>query len=75
MMMPSMPPATPKVKRLSVVAVTGGVLAVLWGTTDWLVSVEIPDYLVSSITSLAMLVAGFYDFKWSDTSTLYDGDS
>jgi len=69
------PPATPKAKRLSVVAVAGGVLAVLWGTTDWLVAVEIPDYLVSSITSLAMLIAGFYDFKRSDDVVIYDGDS
>jgi len=67
-------PATPKAKRLSVVAVVGGVLAVLWGTTDWLVAVEIPDYLVSSITSLAMLIAGFYDFKRDDDVVIYNGD-
>ena len=57
----------PKTKRLSTVAVTGAVLAVVWAIADsWL---NIDSVVVSSVTALAMLVAGFYDFKYDDADT------
>ena len=60
---------TPKAKRLSVVAVAGAVFALVWSLGDWLIPAAIPPVVVSSVTSLGMLVAGFVDFRHADADT------
>ena len=62
-------PETPKAKRLSTVALSGAILAVVWAILDEYTSLLTPAVLVSSITSLVMLVSGFYDFKNVDQDT------
>ena len=62
-------PETPKAKRLSTVALSGAILAVVWAILDEYTSLLTPAVIVSSITSLVMLVAGFYDFKNKDHDT------
>ena len=75
-----------KTKRLSTVALSGAVLAVVWSIGDQMVNAEVPAVVVSSITSLVMLVAGFYDpnpclvlehklLYWSRSGQIdFDGD-
>ena len=64
--------SSPKAKRLSMVAVTGAGLAVVWSIADvWL---NVPSTVVASTTGLFMLVAGFIDFKHEDDH-LFDGDT
>ena len=62
------PPSTPKAKRLSTVALAGAVLAVVWAIFDEFGG-GLPAVVVSAVTSLVMLVAGFYDFKHKDSET------
>jgi len=45
-------PATPKAKRLSMVALTGAALAVVWAGAAW-AGVEAPDSFVSAVGTLA----------------------
>lgn len=54
-------PTTPKSKRLSVVAVTGAALAVLWGGLSWVWNIEAPDTFVSAVGTLAAMLAAAYD--------------
>ena len=63
------PPSSPKAKRLSTVALAGAILAVIWAIVDELSSFGVSAVIVSAITSLVMLVAGFYDFKHKDEDT------
>ena len=63
------PMTPPKAKRLSTVALAGAVLAVWWAIFDELSSGGVSAVIVSAITSLVMLVAGFYDFKHGDDDT------
>ena len=56
-------PDTPKAKRLSSVALAGAILAVVWAIVDEYTNLGAPAVIVSAVTSLVMLVAGFYDFK------------
>ena len=53
-------PTTPKSKRLSVVAVTGAALAVVWSLLSWS-GIAAPDVVVSSIGTLAALLAASFD--------------
>ena len=53
-------PTTPKSKRLSVVAVTGAVLAVVW-TGLAAFGINIADPFVSAVGTLAALIAAAYD--------------
>lgn len=62
-------PETPKAKRLSTVALSGAVLAVIWAIVDEFTTFGVSAVIVSAITSLVMLVAGFYDFKHVDEET------
>ena len=59
---------SPKVKRLSTVALTGAALAVVWSLADALFDPS--PVFVSSVTSLVMLLAGFYDFKAEDSGVV-----
>ena len=63
------PPSTPKAKRLSTVALAGAILAVVWAIVDEFTTFGVSAVIVSAITSLVMLVAGFYDFKHVDQDT------
>lgn len=63
--------ASPKVKRLSTVALAGAVLAVVWAVADEFLGV--PAVVVSAVTSLVMLVSGFYDFR-ADGDTFDGGE-
>ncbi len=49
--------------RMSKVALSAGVMAVVWLLLDEYTDVYISAALVSAVTSLVMLVAQFYDFK------------
>ena len=62
-------PDTPKAKRLSTVALAGAVLAVIWAIVDEFTTYGVSAVIVSAITSLVMLVAGFYDFKNQGSET------
>ena len=66
--------ASNKQKRLSTVALAGAVLAVTWAIVDQVFEGTVDAVIVSAVTSLVMLVAGFYDFKHSDADT-YRPDS
>lgn len=68
-------PVTNKTKRLSLVAVTGAALALVWAIFDELFSVGWSPAIVSGVTSLAMLLAGFYDWKRQDTAVLFNGEN
>jgi len=60
---------SPKTKRLSMVALAGAVMAVIWVIIDsWF---EVDAVFVSTVTSLVMLLAGFVDHKNPPT---YDGE-
>ena len=63
---------SPKAKRLSMVAVTGAGLAVVWSIVE--VRFDPSSVFVSSMTALAMLLAGFVDFKHEDDD-LFTGDT
>lgn len=62
-----------KTKRMSLVALTGAILALLWAVVDEVSGYPLNPAIVSGVTSLAMLVAGFVDFRHEDDSVLYDG--
>ncbi len=49
--------------RMSKVALSAGVMAVVWLLLDEYTDVYISAALVSAVTSLVMLVAQFYDFR------------
>ena len=68
------PPSTPKAKRLSTVALAGAILAVVWSLFDGFSDVYLPAVVISAVTSLVMLVAGFYDFKHADADTFVGGE-
>jgi hypothetical protein len=55
-------PQTPKGQRLSLVALAGAAMALLWAILEW-AGVEVPAPVISALTSLVMLLAGFYDHK------------
>ena len=67
-------PDTPKAKRLSTVALSGAILAVVWAIVDEYSDLGAPAVIVSAITSLVMLVAGFYDFKHADAESFTGGE-
>ncbi len=54
-----------KQMRLSVVALSAAVMAVVWVIIDEYTPIELVPALVSSVTSLVMLLAQFKDFKAS----------
>ena len=54
---------SPKIVRLSRVALAAGVMAVIWIILDEYTDLLVPAVLVSAITSLVMLVAQFLDVK------------
>ena len=68
-MLSKIAPDTPKAKRLSTVALSGAILAVVWAVVDEIWSWGVSPVIVSAITSLVMLVAGFYDFKHGNGDT------
>ncbi len=49
--------------RMSKVALSAGVMAVVWLLLDEYTDVYISAALVSAVTSLVMLIAQFYDFR------------
>ena len=53
----------PKAVRMSKVALSAAVMAVVWAIVDEFTSVGFSPIVVSSITSLVMLLAQFYDYK------------
>lgn len=66
-------PVSNKAKRLSLVALTGGVLTLVFSLIDaygW----SSPPTVVAAVTSLSMLLAGFYDWKRAEEAELYDGE-
>ena len=63
--------SSPKTKRLSTVALTGAVLAVIWSIAD--AYLEPTAAVVSAITGLTMLFAGFVDFKHEDADS-FEGE-
>ena len=65
----------PKAVRMSVVALTGAVLTVVWAFVDEFANQAISPILVSSVTALFMLIAQFYDYRASVSGVdLFDGD-
>lgn len=52
-----------KVIRMSAVALSAGIMAVVWIIIDEYTSIDPPAVLVSAVTSLVMLVAQFTDVK------------
>ena len=65
-------PQTPKAKRISIVSLSAAVMLLLWAIADW-AGVSVPAPVISALTSLVMLVAGFIDFKHAD-DIVYDGE-
>ena len=61
--------SSPKTKRLSTVALVAAILAVFWAMIDNIANFEVDAVIVSSVTALAMLLAGFWDFKHADKET------
>ena len=53
-------PTTPKSKRLSLVGLTGAAMAVIWAALAW-AGIEAPDAFVSSVGTLAAILAGYRD--------------
>jgi len=53
-------PNTPKGRRLSVVALAGAVLTLIWSLADW-AGLNVPEAVVSAITGLSMLYAGSFE--------------
>ncbi len=53
----------PKIVRMSAVALSAAVMAVLWAIVDEYTSIGTPAVIVSSVTSLVMLVAQFVDVR------------
>ncbi len=68
------PPSTPKAKRLSSVALAGAILAVIWAIVDEFTAFGVSAVIVSAITSLVMLMAGFYDFRAGDDVETFAGE-
>ena len=60
--------SSPKTKRLSTVALVAAILAVVWAIVDNQVE-NVDAVIVSTVTSLTMLLAGFWDFKHADKET------
>ena len=54
---------SPKIVRMSAVALSAAVMAVAWAILDEYTSLLTPAVIVSSITSLVMLVAQFVDVR------------
>ena len=61
--------------RMSVVALSAAVMAVIWVVIDTYTYWFVPTVLVSAVTSLVMLVAQFFDFKMKarGDTVLYEG--
>ena len=53
----------PKAVRMSAVALSAAVMAVVWVVLDEYTDLYTPAVLVSAVTSLVMLVAQFLDIK------------
>ena len=66
--------ASAKQKRLSSVALSAAVLAVVWAIVDEFTAGTMSPVIVSAVTSLVMLLAGFYDFKHSDDESFSGGE-
>jgi uncharacterized membrane protein len=66
-------PQTNKSKRISLVALSGAVMALIWALAEW-AGIEVPAPVISTVTSLVMLLAGFIDFTHADDD-LYDGSN
>ena len=49
-------------------------MAVVWSLFDGFSDVYLPAVVISAVTSLVMLVAGFYDFKHADADTFVGGE-
>jgi len=49
-------PNTPKGRRLSLVALVGAVLALVWALSEW-AGLSVPDGVISGTTGLATLIA------------------
>ena len=75
---PTQGKVSPKVLRLSVVALAAAVMAVVWAILDEISGGNFNPVIVSSVTSLVMLVAQFIDWKrkqeGADIFTPEDGD-
>jgi hypothetical protein len=54
---------TPKSVRMSVVALTAAVLAVVWAIVDQVFDGTVNAVIVSAVTALVMLIAQFYDHR------------
>ena len=66
---------SPKALRMSAVALSAAVMAVVWGIFDELSSGGTNPVIVSSITALVMLVAQFIDVKAKkDGSEVFEGE-
>jgi predicted histidine transporter YuiF (NhaC family) len=64
---------TPKAKRLSRVALAGALMAVLWALVDQ-TAIKVDAVVVSAITGLIMLLAGYLDHKDPPTYSGEDQD-
>ncbi len=61
--------------RMSKVALSAGVMAIVWLVLDEYTDLYISAALVSAVTSLVMLIAQFYDFKFkAEGGTPFEGD-
>lgn len=68
-------PQTAKSRRLSLVSLSAAVMAVVWYVLDTWTDFYIDPVGVSLITSLVMLISGFYDLRAKDAGAeLYHGD-
>lgn len=60
---PDLSRVSSKTVRMSAVALSAAVMAVVWAIGDALTAAALPSVVVSSVTSLVMLVAQFVDVK------------
>lgn len=57
-----MVPKTAKSRRLSIVALSGAVLAVVWAGGSW-AGLEVPETFVSAVATLTAMVAAAFEVR------------
>ena len=60
---PDLTEVSARTVRMSAVALSAAVMAVVWAIGDALTAAALPSVIVSSVTSLVMLVAQMVDVK------------